>query len=188
MGNLRDRNDRAIRAYLSPIVASVGGTIPLYVANDSAVRKVIDQNNNVTGLIDILTKEGPESPKGSGNYMLNTIVIAKFPAAVQPGGDARGPELDIGNLIGAVHDALHMSDNNQDYAATAQLITVAGNALAGNVSEDPDDVDMVNYSCLAIVHSNLAGSKEQPSESNGINFIELISFQSNVVGYGGYWN
>jgi len=189
MGNLRDKNDRAIKAYLQPVVAAVNASIQIYISNDSAQRKIVDKNNNPVGLVDVKTVQGPEAPLGSGNYTFHTIIGAKFPAAVQPGGDPNGPDLNMGALISAIHDSLHLSDNNQDYHATARLITVAGNNLA-SIPEDADDSDMANYSCLSLVHTNLGGGQEpgETKKESEINFIEFASVQTNVAGYGGYWN
>jgi hypothetical protein len=182
MGNLRDKNDRAVRAYLAPIVAAVSAAIPIYISNDPNTRKVVDDSSNITGLLDIKTIQGPESPAGSGNYTFTTMVRAKMPGANQPDQPENENRVALGELINAVHDALHDSANHQDYHATAKSITDAGNALTG-----AENADMAAYSCINIVHNSAGGDKSQ-AEGDDLNFIEVITFQSFITGYNGYWN
>ncbi len=182
MGDLRDKNDRAIRAFLQPVVAAVGANIPIYITNDSDSRNIAAG----PGLVDVETSQGAESPLGSGNYSLTTIIRAKMPSTIQVGPNSSDPSmarLDMSALIAAVHDALHQSDNGQDYAYTAAQITAAGNALATAPATEADNADMVNYSCVSLVHGNLMGGKPSTKE---IDFVELITLTVNVVGFGGY--
>ena len=190
MGDLRDRNDRAVRAYLLPAVKGVGGAgVPIYITNDSEDRNITDG----PGLVDVTTVQGPESPLGSGNFTFTTLVRVKMPMPTAPGQDLQAKRMLMSALIGAVHDALHLTDNNQDYHATAKLITAAGNALAVDASNGANaamvqsaanNADMVNYSALSVVHTLLGGGKESAENTN---FIEVCTLQMNVAGYYGYW-
>ena len=176
MANLLDKNDRAVRAFIAAAVATCGAGIPIYIRNDSRDRA---QDNG--GLVDVDTTAGPESPVGSGCYMVNVMVRAKMPAATQPGQGANDNHTLIGALTKAVHDVLHQTDNYQDYQATAQGITDAAYALAA-APADPADADLAHYSCLAVVHNNLTGGK--PQDEASISFVELINFQMLIAGVG----
>jgi hypothetical protein len=190
MGDLRDRNDRAVRAYISPAVKGCGAAIPIHISNDSSEADI----NIGPGIVNVKSVQGPESPLGSGNYTFTVLVKAEMPLTVAPGADPQSQRILMSKLISAIHDALHVSDNNQDYYATAELITAAGNALAVDTSNgtEPamvqsaaDNADMVNYSALSVVHNILGGDKVNPE--NATYFVEAVTFQMNVVGYGGYW-
>lgn len=179
MANLLDKNDRAVRAFILDAVKSCGAGIPIYIRNDSRDRA---QDNG--GLVDVDTTAGPEAPVGSGCYMVNVMVRAKMPAATQPGQSDTDNHKLIGALTKAVHDRLHLTDNGQDYQATAAGITDAAYALAASddPARDPADADLANYSCLAVVHNNLTGGK--PQDEASVSFVELINFQCLVAGVG----
>lgn len=190
MGNLRDKNDRAIRAFIYDTVKGVNSNLPIYISRDPESRDVA----TAPGLVDVKTVQGPESPPGSGNYFLTVMVQAKMPGTDQPDQSANTNHGFLNDLIDALHDVLHQSDNGQDYHATAKLISEAGNLLITDQSSGTDeaetarataDADMANYSCLAVIHTSIGGD-HQPDE--GSNYIELITFQVNVIGSGGYWD
>lgn len=181
MSNLRDKNDRAVRAFISPTVKGIGAGIPIYISLDPETRDV----TTGPGLVDVQTGMGTESPKGSGNYTFRVRVRAKIPAVTQPGQPANQNHSAIGALADAIFGALHQSDNNQDYAATARLITVAGNALTTDGTGNNDD--MGDYSAISITHDTEGGDKTN-AQGEGLNFIEVADFQMNIVGFGGYWN
>lgn len=192
MANLRDKNDRAVRAFIADTVKEVGGDIPIYISLDPESRDV----TSAPGLVDVQSGTGTEIPKGSGNYTFNVRVRAIMPATTQEGQAANDNHAAIGALVDALFDLLHQSDNGQDYAATAKLITEAGNNLAVDESggTDPageenakENADMVNYSCLSLTHDTVAGDK-LGNKTDGLNFIEVANFQMNAAGYGGYWN
>lgn len=199
MGNLRDKNDRALRAFLKAALTASDAIdlVPnIYISRDSEDRSMTDANGSLVGIVDVKTVQGPESPVGSGCFMFTTLIRAKLPAVAQPNEDPKKPHAEIGALIGAIQDAMRQSGNSQDYHYTAELVTQAGNALAVDASggTDPvqvalaaDNPDMGDYSCLNIVHTGEGGDKPS-SEKEDINFIEIITFQSLCVAYGGYWN
>lgn len=194
MSNLRDKTDRALRAFLKPKADALDGPrIPLYITNDPSDRKIVDENNNSTGLIDIHTAAGPETPAGSGCYLLLAEIKIKYPAANQTGDAANAARKQCGLIVQAMHDALHQSDNGQDYHYTAQLITTAANALAVDTGQGAadtqsaaDNSDMTAFSCLNLIH-NIIGGTEDDAEQIGLNFFEVIRFQILVAGYNGYW-
>ena len=158
MGNLRDQTDRALRALLTPAIATLGApTVPIYISNDPNERKVTDTDTNPTGLIDIKTVQGPETPAGSGCYLFTCLVRAKYPAANQDGEAENDHRTRLNTIIGKVADTLHQSNNGQDYHYTAQLITTAGNDLA--TSAPTTDADLANFSCLNLIHDIAGGDK-----------------------------
>jgi hypothetical protein len=199
MGNLRDKNDRALRAFLKAALTASDAIdlVPnLYISIDSENRSMTDADNNTVGIVDIKTVQGPELPLGSGCFMFTTLIRAKLPAAVQPNEDVNKHHAEIGDLIGAIQDAMRQSNNGQDYHYTAQLVSEAGNALAVDASggTDPvqvklaaDNPDMGAYSCLNIVHTGEGGDKAS-NDKDEVDFVEIITFQSLCAGYGGYWN
>jgi hypothetical protein len=189
MGDLRDKNDRAVRAFIKNAVGGVAAGIPIYISNDSETRDI----TTGPGLVDVKSVQGPESPVGSGNYTFTVLVRAKMPVNVEEGASIQSERIAMSKLISAIHDVLHQTDNGQDYHATAELITVAGNNLATDPSNGAnaamaqsaqDNLDMLNYSATSLVHNLIGGDKEK--EEN-VNFVEVITFAMNVVGYGGYW-
>ena len=186
MSNLLDKNDRAVRAYIADVVSGCGVTIPIYIRNDSRSRDVVGG----PGLVDVDSTLGNENPPGSGNYDIQVMVRAKFPAALQPNqADIDGNRVLMGKLQDAVVNQLHQTDNGQDYFATAYGITAAGNALttAGTAQQQADNADMGDYSCLSVVHTTITGGNGS-KQQNDLNFYELCNFKVNVAGYGGYWN
>ena len=58
--------------------------------------------------------------------------------------------------------------------------TAAAYALAA--SDPTGNSDLANYTCLNVIHNNLAGGK--PSDEESISFVELINFQCLVAGVG----
>jgi hypothetical protein len=179
MANLLDKNDRAVRAFILDAVKGVNANIPIYIRNDER-----DRTQDNGGLVDVDTTAGPESPTGSGCYMVNVMVRAKMPAATQPDQDVGDNHALIAALTEACHNVLHQTDNHQDYQATAQGITDAAYALAASTDpdRDPQDADLANYSCLAVVHDNLTGGK--PADEASISFVELINFRCVIAGVG----
>jgi hypothetical protein len=196
MSNLLDKNDRAVRAYLTPFVQGVNAGLKILIRNDSNNRIVTDDKGNNIGLVEVDSSLGNESPKGSGNYDVNVMVRVKFPAATQPNQGENDNRALLAELQTAVVDQLHVSDNNQDYHATARLISSAANLLAVDQSNGTDsngvesaeeNADMADYSALSVVHDNVTGGKNSRDQQD-LNFYEVCNFKMNVVGYGGYWN
>jgi len=192
MANLRDKNDRAIRAFISDTVKGVGGDVPIYISLDPESRDV----TSAPGLVEVQSGTGTETPKGSGNYTFQVRIRAKMPAVTQVNQQPNDNHAAIGALVDALFDLLHQSDNGQDYHATARLITAAANELTVDESNGTDpagiqsakeNADMGAYSCLMLTHDTVAGDKVD-LKNEGLNFVEVANFQMNVAGYGGYWN
>ena len=190
MANLRDKNDRAVRAFITSVVPA---GVPIYIALDPAATR---DATSGPGLVDVLTGTGIERPVGSGNYTFNVRIRAKITDITQPTHPPNENRALLGSLVDEVFNLLHQSDNGQDYLATALLISQAGNLLATDQSNgaDPagvqsakDNADMTDYSCLSLTHDSVAGDKVSEN-SAGSYFIEVANFSMNVVGYGGYWN
>ena len=191
MSNLRDKNDRAVRAFITDAVKGVAAGIPIYISLNPETRDV----TTGPGLVDVQTGMGTESPKGSGNYTFRVRIRAKMPGVTQANQKENDNRVMLGKLVDALFNVLHQSDNGQDYAATALLITQAGNLLATDLSNgsDPagiqsakDNADMGAYSAISLTHDTEGGDKAGTAQD--LNFIEVADFQMNVVGYGGYWN
>lgn len=173
MASLRSKNDRAIAAYLRTAVDSVDADVAIYPANYSGDR--------VLPLVDVLTAQGPENPPFSGNHLLSVRVRVEYPAANQPGeSNSQANRLALDAMAEAVFDALHQTDNDQDYAATAEAITNAGNALA--TSDPTNHGDMDDYTCLQFLGVEYFGG---PDEGDSPNFIEVIRFQVSAAAAGG---
>ena len=192
MANLRDKNDRAVRAFISDTVKGIGGNVPIYISLDPNPRNVTDG----PGLIDVQSGTGVESPKGSGNYTFNVRIRAVMPGITQPNQQPNDNHAAIGKLTDDLFNLIHQSNNGQDYALTAMLITQSGNLLTTDLSNgsDPagvqsakDNADMGDYSCISLTHDTVAGDK-LGEKNEGMNFIELANFSMNVAGYNGYWN
>ena len=191
MGNIRDKSERAVRAFILDAVKGVNANTPIYTANNSKTRAFGDG----AGLVDVDATQLQESPPGSGVYAGPVMVRAKYPAAEQPDDpDGEFRRVELGKLTAALHDVLHQTDNHQDYHATAKLISDAGNALVTDptsgadpfaVQQAADNADMGAFSCLNVMHQDLVGGKP---ESDSLAFVELINFQVIVSGVGGYWN
>jgi len=118
-----------------------------------------------------------------------------MPAVTQGDQKENDNRVMIGKLVDALFNTLHQSDNGQDYATTAMLISQAGNLLTTDLSNgaDPagvqsalDNADMGAYSAISLTHDTEGGDKTGTAQD--LNFIEVADFQMNVVGYGGYWN
>jgi hypothetical protein len=176
MANLRDRNDRAIVAYLKPFI----GLTNIYPQNWSGNR-AFDPN----GLIDVGTQQGPESPPFSGCFIMDVRVRVKFPMALQnDDADFALKRVQLDALVDKVFDAMRQTDDQQTYSALAGLITAAGNSLAVDstnggdplaVQKAKDNADMVNYTCLNFFGIDLVGAPE--GEQGSLTFVELMKFK-----------
>jgi len=172
MANIRSKNDRAVVAYLKPIVLAVNPLAKIYVCNHSGDR---DESN---GIVDVVTSQGPEDPPFTGNHILNVRIRIAHHAANQPGQtnlDANRLALDA--MVDAVFDAMHISDNGCNYQATATLITAAGRALAttGTAQEQTNNADMTDYTCQFVQGFTYVGAPEDGEKS--VSFVELMNLQ-----------
>jgi|GEM_PF-5010448 len=188
MSNLRDKNDRAVRAYIAAVIPA---GMPIYISLDPETRDITEG----PGLVDVQSGTGTESPRGTGNYTFQVRIRAIVPAVTQAGQQPNDNHAALGALVDALFDLLHLSDNGQDYAATARLITQAGNQLTvdqsggtelAGMQSAKDNADMGAYSCLALTHETVAGDK-LPTKQSGLNFVEVATFSMNAAGFGGYW-
>lgn len=188
MANLLDKNDRAIRAFLSGVVSGFNSETGITIRNNGELRQVIVNGENV-GIVDVDSSMGNENPTGSGNYDINVMVRVKYPDATQPNQGVNDNRIALGELQEAVVSQLHQSDGTQDYSATARNITLAGNLLTstGSADDQAANSDMGDYSCLEVKQSNITGGKNTQNPQD-LNFYELCNFKVNVAGYGGYWN
>ena len=188
MADLLDKTDRAVRAAIFDAVKGVNAAMPIYIRNDSRTRDVTSGQ----GLVDVDSHPAVESPVGSGCYLVTVMVRAKAPAATQPNQGETDNHDNMAALINAVHNVLHQTNTSgQDYDATAGVINDAGNALAVDASNgvNPEmaaialqNADMANFTCLDVIHNSLAGGKPP---DDGLNFVELVTFQCRVCGRGG---
>lgn len=184
MANLRDKNDRAIAAYISPIANGVA-PINVYPSNCSGERALPE--------IDVITSQGLEDPPFSGLHILNVRVRIVYHAANQPDqANAQANSIALGKMADAVFDAFHVTNHPwQDYQATAQLITQAGNNLAfdqsggtaAGIQSAADNADMADYSCIQFFGVDYAGAPEEGTDSN--TFVEVINFKCRSAPAGG---
>lgn len=195
MANLLDKTDRAVRALIFDAVKGFNASTGITIRNNDELRQVIINGEQV-GICDVDSLMGSERPAGSGNYDIQVFVRVKYPSATQPNQGKMDNHTALGKLQDAVVNQLHLSNNGQDYHATAQLISSLGNALAVDptngtdndaVQSAKDNADMSNFSCLSVVHTSITGGKNTGNQQD-LNFYEVCNFTVNVAGYGGYWN
>lgn len=173
MASLRSKNDRAIAAYLRSAVDSVDSGVPIYPANYSGERTL--------PLVDVLTAQGPENPPLSGNHLLSVRVRIEYPAANQPGQEnPKANRLALDAMAEAVFDALHLTDNDVDYSATAAAINDAAAAQA--LADPTNDGDLDDYTCLHFSGVEYFGG---PDDGESNNFIEVIRFNVLAAAEGG---
>ena len=194
MANLRDKNDRAVLAFIKASAQAVDAGVRLFPCNYSGNRTHFDDGSTVAhGIVDVITAQGPEDPVLSGNHWLDVKVRISYPAAAQS--DQTTPQQNrvaLGKLVDAIYDWLHQSDDGQSYKYTAHAITTAGNLLATDLSAgtDPagvqsakDNADMGDYTCMDMRGVSYLGAPEEGATA--LTFVEIMKFQVYAAPKGG---
>lgn len=163
--------DRAIAAYL----ISMGG---LYTAKNTFPANSRASANYPYVLIN--SRRWTPSPVNVACREFDVNITFFFSAvqAVNDNSNAARVALDL--FVGTAIDALFLSDNNQDLAATCALINAAGRALA--TSADPqvaeDNADMVDFT---LKRWNGDDGERGDPDIEGCAWSELFRFKADMA-------
>jgi hypothetical protein len=167
----RSKTDRAIVAYL----ISKGVAPNIYPANFSGERAY----PNVT----VWCHDGKPDVQYSGSWEFQVMIEVNGHATVQPDEpNPDAPRVDLDEISQAVEEALMVSDDadqNETLHTTAELITLAGRALAVSDGTDAgnqraaNNADMVNFTLQFWQETGLTGGQGQ---TEGAAFREILNY------------
>jgi hypothetical protein len=169
---LRSKADRAIVAYLTPIV---GAAATVYPANWSVARSLPS--------VTVVCRGGTGRPACGDSATFQVSVEIQGRAALEPGEtDAEAPRVALDALVDLVNEALRQNDDATPelYRATCDLIN---EAAADKATASPtSNSDLTAFTCIQWLTVGYDGGM---ANEEGSAFMEKLNFTMLCAGSGG---